>query len=92
MELRVIEEKKNRLVFELKGADHTLCNPLKLELYNDKHVKISTYSIQHPLISSPEVIVETYGEEIPRNTILGAIQRLKKDNDRIRKEVAKEIK
>ena len=92
MELSIIDDKKSRLVMEIKDADNTICNALKNELYNDEHVKISTYSVKHPLISSPQVIVESDGEETPRGVILSAIQRLKKNNDRFRKEVSKEIK
>ena len=92
MELKIIEDKKNRLIMDIKGADNTICNALKNELYNDEHVKISTYSVKHPLISSPQVIVESDGEETPRSVILSAIQRLKKTNDKFRKEVSKEIK
>ena len=92
MELNIIEDKKNKLVMELKGTDNTICNALKNEINNDEHVKISTYSVKHPLISSPQVIVESDGEGTPREVILNAIQRLKKNNDRFRKEVSKEIK
>lgn len=92
MEINIIEDKKNKLVMEIKGADNTICNALKNESYNDEHVKISTYNVKHPLISSPQVIVESDGEETPREIILSAIQHLKKDNDKFRKEVSKEIK
>lgn len=92
MELKVIDDKKNKLIFEMKGGDHTLCNSLKNELYNDEHVKISTYSIKHPLVSFPQMIVETDGEESPKNALIGAIQRLKKTNDKFRKEFLKEVR
>ena len=39
MELNILEHTKKRLVFELKGADHTFCNLLKNELWQDKDVK-----------------------------------------------------
>ena len=92
MELTVIDDKKDKMVFEIKGSDHTLCNSLKQELHNDKHVKVSTYSIEHSLIGSPKMIVETDGEETPKNAVLGAVSRLKKTNDKFRKEFAKEVK
>ncbi|MBT3465263.1 DNA-directed RNA polymerase subunit L, partial [archaeon] len=38
MEINVIENKKKRFVFELKGEDHTLCNLLREELWNDKSI------------------------------------------------------
>ena len=92
MEIKILDDKKNKIIFELKGADHTLCNAVKTELSNDKHVKVATYSIRHPQISSPQMIVETDGEETPKSAILAALQRLQRDNEKFRKEFAKEIK
>lgn len=77
---------------EIKGIDHTLCNPIKTELWNDNHVKIATYSVKHPQISSPNFIVETDGEETPRNALINAIQSLKKTNDKFRKGLLKEVR
>ena len=91
MELNVIENKKNRLVFVLKGTDHSICNILKAELWNDEHIKVATYSIKHPLIGSPEFIVETDGEVTPKAAINGAINRLKKTSERFRKIVSEEL-
>ena len=92
MEVKIIDDKKNKLIIEVKGADHTLCNALKTELYNDKHVKIATYSIRHPQISMPQVIVETDGEESPRNALMNAAERLHKINARFKKEFLKEVR
>jgi len=92
MEIKVIEEKKNRLTFELPGKTHTFCNILKEELLNDKHVKISSYAVEHPLISSPRMIVETDGDETPKASLAAACQRLKKTNDKVRKDFQKEAK
>ena len=79
MEIKILDDKKNKLLIEVKGTDHTLCNAIKTELWNDKHVKIATYSIRHPQISVPQIIVETDGEESPKNALINAIQRLQKD-------------
>ncbi len=78
MELNVLEKKKNRLVFELPGADHTLCNALKTELWNDKDVKVATYSIKHPLLAVPKFILETKTKDSSK-ALLDASARLKKD-------------
>ena len=92
MEIKIIDNKKSRLVFEVKGADHTLCNVLKTELWNDKHVKIATYSIRHPQISLPQMIVETDGEETPKSALINAVDRLHKTNARFKKEFVKEVR
>ena len=76
MDIKVIEDKKNKLVFEI-DASHTFCNALKVELANDGHVKNVGYNIKHPLVSKPAFIVETDGAD-PRKTIAAAAQRVKK--------------
>jgi len=78
MELNLLEKKKkNRLVFELPGMDHTLCNALKTELWNDDDVKVATYMIKHPLRAIPKFIVETKSGEATK-AVLDAIGRLRK--------------
>ena len=92
MEIKIVDDKKNKLIIEVNGADHTLCNAIKTELWNDKHVKIATYSIRHPEISVPQVIIETDGEESPRNALINAVQRLQKNEAKFKKEFAKEVR
>ncbi|MBI4452388.1 DNA-directed RNA polymerase subunit L [Candidatus Woesearchaeota archaeon] len=92
MEIKILDDKKSKLIIEAKGADHTLCNALKSELLNDKHVKIATYGIRHPQISLPQIIVETDGEVSPKNAIINAVQRLHKVNEKFKKEFAAAIR
>lgn len=92
MEIKILDEKKNKIIIELKGTDHTLCNVLKTELYNDKHVKIATYNVRHPQISMPKMIVETDGEESPKNALINAAERLQKNNAKFKKEFLKEVR
>jgi len=92
MEIKILDDKKNKLIAEVKGADHTLCNALKTELWSDKHVKIATYSIRHPQISMPQMVVETDGEESPRNALINAVERLHKINAKFKKEFSAAIR
>lgn len=92
MEINILEDKKNRMVFELKGETHTFCNILRKELWNDKHVKAAAYNIEHPLIGIPKIIVETDGIETPQKALKEAIKRMQKTNDVFRKSFIKEIK
>ena len=79
MNVTIKEEKKKRIVFEIEGESHTFCNMLKAELWNDPEVEVATYRLKHPLISKPEFLVETKGEE-PRKAVLAACKRLHKLN------------
>ena len=89
MEINILENKKKRLVFELKGEDHTLCNTLREELWNDKTVTVSAYNISHPLIGIPKFFVETNGEKEPKKALKDAISRLKKKNAELKEQVKK---
>src|SRR3989344_6343480 len=92
MEIKVLENKKNKIMLDVKGVDHTLCNALKSELWSDKHVKIATYSMKHPQINLLNLIVETDGEVSPKNAVINAVQRLHKTNEKFKKEFAAGIK
>ena len=80
MEITIIENKAQKLVFELKGSDHTFCNALKDELKNDDSVTVSTYAISHPMVGKPKFIIETKKGEKPVDAINKAIDRLKKNS------------
>lgn len=90
MEVNILEEKKNRIVFEVKGETHTLCRALQKELWQDEHVKAAGYNIAHPLINIPKFILETDGAE-PRKTISAAVKRLEKSASKF-EEQAKTLK
>jgi DNA-directed RNA polymerase subunit L len=84
MELILIEDNKNKLIVDIKGAGHALCNAIKKELWNDKDVKAAAYNVEHPLVGIPRMIVETSGKEA-RKAVLDAISRLKKQNTEFKK-------
>ncbi len=88
MELNILEESKTKMVFELKGEKHTLCNVLQKELLSIKGVTIATYRIDHPLIGVPKFHLETKGVE-PRKVLKDALKSLKKKAQEFKKEVSK---
>ena len=92
MELNILEETKHKLVFELKGENHTFCNALKQELWNDKHVKIAGYTIAHPLIGIPKFVVETDGSRTHKKALADAAKRLKDVSDKFKAAFVKKIK
>ena len=81
MEIIILENKAQKLVFELKGADHTFCNALKKELTETDGVEVATYAIEHPQIGIPKMLIETK-KGTPKKaleTALKAIKALNKD-------------
>lgn len=77
MEIKILNEDKNRIEFELIGEDHTFCNSLKTELWDHGGVEISAYNIKHPLISNPVMLVET-SKGNAKKALQNAVSSLKK--------------
>jgi DNA-directed RNA polymerase subunit L len=90
MEIKVLEKGKNLLRIEIVGEDHTFCNALRKELWNDKDVKVSGYELSHSLVSKPILVVETTSKN-PKTALLDAVKRVKESNDEMRS-VFKKIK
>ena len=88
MEFKILEESKNKLVFQLIGETHTFCNLLKDALQNVKGVEIDTYRIDHPLVGVPQFLVETKSIE-PKKALQSALKSIKKNAEEFKKEAAK---
>ena len=89
--IKLLDEKKNRIEFNINKENETFCNILKTELLNDDHIKIATYSVRHPLIDVPKFIVETDGAD-PRKAVLSAAGKLGKEFGKFKDEFTKEVK
>ncbi|MEK6841197.1 MAG: DNA-directed RNA polymerase subunit L [Nanoarchaeota archaeon] len=77
MEIKILKEEKNRIELEVIGEDHTLCNAIRDELWNQEDVEISAYNVKHPLISHPVMLVELSKGD-PRKALQNAVSGLKK--------------
>lgn len=73
MEVKIIESNDNKLVFQLKGADHTFCNTLKKELLKVTGVELATYAIEHPQVGIPKFQIETKGKTQPQAAMKKAV-------------------
>lgn len=80
MEIKYIEDTKQRVRVELVGEDHTLANAIRKELWENQHIKISGYQVEHPLVSSPVLVIETDGREDPKKALTKALDGLRKKN------------
>jgi DNA-directed RNA polymerase subunit L len=83
MELRVIEKEKNLLRLEIIGEDHTFCNALRKELWNDSDVTFAGYKIEHSLIDNPILVLQTKTKS-PKAVLEKAVKRLKANNKKLR--------
>ncbi len=90
MEINVLEESKNKLVVEIKGESHALCNAIKSELWKNKKVKTTGYNIAHPLVGVPKLIIESNSD--PKKLLVDAVKSVKKDADDFLKSFTKTVK
>lgn len=91
VEIEVLESKKHRLKFKLKGETHTFCNILTDELWDDKATKVAGYNLKEGLETEPIFIVETENKD-PKKILEDAIQRLKKKVKELDTNLAKIVK
>ncbi|MGM5482038.1 MAG: RpoL/Rpb11 RNA polymerase subunit family protein [Nanobdellota archaeon] len=92
MKLNPIEKTKNKIIIEIQGENHTLCNALKEELYSDDTVKNAGYFIEHPTVGVPTMVVETKQGGDAIKSIQEACTRLKRKNTSFLKAFEKEVK
>lgn len=88
MEIKVLEQEKNKLKIEIIGETHTLCNAIRNELWENKSVEIAGYHLEHPMVSSPVLVIETEKED-PKKILLSATSSFKKKISELRKQVDK---
>jgi DNA-directed RNA polymerase subunit L len=74
MEITILNEDKENLEIEIEGEDHTLCNALRSELWNQE-VDVAAYKIEHPLVGEPVLFVSG---KSPRAKLIKASDSLKK--------------
>jgi DNA-directed RNA polymerase subunit L len=91
VELNIIEETKNKLIVNIEGEGHTVCNALRKELWNDKSVKIAGYKVEHPDVGIPQLVVETSAGK-PSEAVIKAAQGLKKESEKFKKAFSKVVK
>lgn len=92
MDVRILEDKANRLMFEVEGINHTVSNALKRQLFHDGDIKVAGYHVSHPLVGKPRFLVETKRGSDPKKAVLEAIKSIRKAADDLSKKAAKELK
>ncbi len=63
MNIKIVEDKKNRLVFEMPGLNQTVPNLLRSELWNNEETKNTGYHVTHPIAGHPIFVLETKSKE-----------------------------
>lgn len=78
MEIKVLEEKKDYIRFNLIGETHTFGNILREELNNSKDIDFATYRREHPSEDFIEFIVQAKKDKDVKKIINGVIDNIEK--------------
>jgi DNA-directed RNA polymerase subunit L len=92
MNIKIIKNTARELELEIIGEGHTLCNPLREILFEDKHLTFAGYSVPHPLTRSAQFIVRTDGKAKAINVFKHAAQKLIDRSEELRVEFKKALK
>lgn len=92
MQLTVLERGPNKIVIEVDGEGHTLCNLLEAVLLEDDDVEIASYNISHPLVSKPIITVKTRGNKSPEAALKEAVKKILERGSLLRREFEKAFK
>lgn len=90
MRLNMLESEPKRAVVELVGADHTVLLLVRDQLEQDSDVKTVTFAIDHPLVGTPKLVVETTRKK-PQTAILDAIKALKDELSDVEGQLEKQL-
>ncbi|MFX1474538.1 MAG: RpoL/Rpb11 RNA polymerase subunit family protein [Promethearchaeota archaeon] len=84
MKAIITKNTTRELELELHDAGHTICNPIREILFENKHLTFAGYSLPHPLIRKATFIIRTDGKEKPIKVFVGAAQTLIKRLEELR--------
>jgi DNA-directed RNA polymerase subunit L len=76
---------------ELTGADQSLAQLLAEKLNSEKDVEFASYKVEHPLVTSPKLIVRTRKGE-PAKLVLEKLEEIKKELADFREQFADIVK
>lgn len=76
MKAVITKNTTKELELELHDAGHTICNPLREILFENKHLTFAGYSLPHPLIRKATFLVRTDGKAKPLKVFIDAAQNL----------------
>ncbi len=92
MELKILDQSKNKVTLEVIAWDIGYINLVRKELWNDEKLKIAGYHKEHPQKENTKFIVETNTQKKAIEAIHEAVKRVKKDINKIKKEVDNSLK
>lgn len=90
MDIKVVEDTKNKISVELTSEDHTLANLLRKTLWEDSNIDIAAYRMEHPLTGKPLLFVSTV-QGTPRDALKKAAEKIEKRGKELAELFKKEL-
>ncbi len=91
MEVKILEQEKNRLKFELVGESYTLANLITKSLWDDSDVTVSGFNLEHPQASNVVILLETKKKDA-KKVLLDSINSVQKTMTEFQKKAKKAAK
>ncbi len=91
MELKIKNNEKNFLEFNLIGERHTFANLLKSRLLKNSEVDFVSYKLNHPMDNEVEFVLRTKSKE-PKKVLLEACEEVSTDLKEFREKIQKAMK
>lgn len=92
MQVRILNDTKERLEIEISGEDHTLGNYLRASLLANPKVKHAGYQIVHPLTGGIKVVVQTADGYSPREAFSEALSKMESEASEFKDKLRKALK
>ena len=89
MDVKVIESKKDSMIVEIAGEDHTLGNAVRDNLWKEKGIDAAAYRIDHPLKCNLQIKAE--GSK-PQELLAKASRALEQDAKEFKKKFSAAVK
>ncbi|MCD7781385.1 MAG: DNA-directed RNA polymerase subunit L [Methanosphaera sp.] len=74
--MKFLEDEENKVILEVTGETHTICNIIRKRLMEQDNVSAAAYEITHPLIGQPEL--EVHGSN-PKESLITASNTVKEE-------------
>ncbi|MCK4319189.1 DNA-directed RNA polymerase subunit L [Candidatus Micrarchaeota archaeon] len=88
MEIKIFEDNKNELEFEVVDWDSTIAEIIIDKLNTYKEVEFAAYKIEHPLINGPKIYIKSKLKE-PKALLLKATKEISSEIENFSKLLSK---
>ncbi|MEM2909372.1 MAG: DNA-directed RNA polymerase subunit L [Candidatus Bilamarchaeaceae archaeon] len=92
MDIKFLKKEKNMLEVEIGDVDTSLLGLLVEKLNKSSGVEFAAYKMEHPLISTPRLIIKTKGNTSALEVAADALDEIKKETQEFKKKFSEMLK